>query len=182
MLSCLLFAGLAACAQLDDPDAQADDPEAQLDDSAVATSSTSQEIETGCGNVPPCACALKGTPVCDDDDGDSVLNLNDNCPLASNAGQANCDGDVYGDACDGDNSYVTSQHYALSFDGYNYGPQFCQGPPNFRRLAYNLFERDLQTLHMSVQFCGPSGNGTEERTSSTYVYQYVGLIVTALPC
>jgi hypothetical protein len=36
----------------------------------------------------------------DDDDGDGVLDLADNCPLAPNAPQANYDGDRFGDACD----------------------------------------------------------------------------------
>jgi hypothetical protein len=41
--------------------------------------------------------------LCDsDDDDDTVLDLEDNCPLAANTGQANYDGDGLGDACDPD--------------------------------------------------------------------------------
>lgn len=35
-----------------------------------------------------------------DADGDGVPDASDNCPSVSNAGQANCDGDGQGDACD----------------------------------------------------------------------------------
>jgi len=41
-------------------------------------------------------------PVNDDDDGDTILDLSDNCPLVSNTDQANLDGDLVGDACDED--------------------------------------------------------------------------------
>ena len=41
-------------------------------------------------------------PVNDDDDGDTILDLDDNCPLFSNTDQADLDGDGQGDACDGD--------------------------------------------------------------------------------
>jgi hypothetical protein len=37
-----------------------------------------------------------------DDDGDTVLDTADNCPVVANAGQENADGDTLGDACDGD--------------------------------------------------------------------------------
>lgn len=36
-----------------------------------------------------------------DDDGDGVVNSQDNCPAVANAGQENADGDSAGDACDG---------------------------------------------------------------------------------
>ena len=82
ILSCLLLAGLAACANLDD---------APLDE--TETAEVSQEIVTGCGTQPPCQCALKGTPQCADPDNDSVPNMNDNCDLTYNPNQADCDGD-----------------------------------------------------------------------------------------
>ena len=41
-------------------------------------------------------------PVNDDDDGDTILDLDDNCPLFSNTDQADLDGDGQGDACDDD--------------------------------------------------------------------------------
>jgi len=37
-----------------------------------------------------------------DDDNDGVLDENDNCPLAANPGQEDCDGDGTGDVCDPD--------------------------------------------------------------------------------
>jgi len=37
-----------------------------------------------------------------DDDGDTVSDVEDNCPLIANPGQENLDGDETGDACDGD--------------------------------------------------------------------------------
>lgn len=45
------------------------------------------------GDLIPDACD-------DDDDGDGVLDANDNCPLVANANQADADGDGLGDACD----------------------------------------------------------------------------------
>lgn len=38
----------------------------------------------------------------DDDDGDTIANQVDNCPVDNNANQANLDGDSFGDACDND--------------------------------------------------------------------------------
>jgi len=40
--------------------------------------------------------------VCDDRDGDGVLNVNDNCPDDANADQLNTDSDSMGDVCDAD--------------------------------------------------------------------------------
>ncbi len=46
---------------------------------------------------------IEGTPaVNDDDDNDGILDINDNCPLTSNADQLNTDGDAMGDVCDTD--------------------------------------------------------------------------------
>lgn len=45
------------------------------------------------GDLIPDACD-------DDDDGDGVLDANDNCPLVANANQTDADGDGIGDACD----------------------------------------------------------------------------------
>lgn len=46
---------------------------------------------------------IEGTPVDDDDDdNDGILDVDDNCPLTSNADQLNTDGDNMGDVCDED--------------------------------------------------------------------------------
>jgi hypothetical protein len=56
-----------------------------------------------------------------DRDGDRVADAEDNCPLAWNAGQADCDGDGAGDACDPDDD---------DGDGYpNWGDN-CPSTPN----------------------------------------------------
>jgi len=44
--------------------------------------------------------APQGNPAPDDDDGDGVLNADDNCPQVANPDQFNEDGDATGDACD----------------------------------------------------------------------------------
>jgi hypothetical protein len=44
---------------------------------------------------------LRVTALVTDSDGDGVPDDQDNCPTVANAGQANADGDAYGDACDG---------------------------------------------------------------------------------
>ena len=43
-----------------------------------------------------------GDPCDNDDDGDTVLDVNDNCPLIPNLAQTDTDGDGAGDACDDD--------------------------------------------------------------------------------
>lgn len=46
---------------------------------------------------------IEGTPADDDDDdNDGILDVDDNCPLTSNADQLNTDGDAMGDVCDED--------------------------------------------------------------------------------
>jgi len=46
---------------------------------------------------------IEGTPADDDDDdNDGILDVDDNCPLTSNANQLNTDGDGMGDVCDDD--------------------------------------------------------------------------------
>jgi uncharacterized delta-60 repeat protein len=54
----------------------------------------------------------------DDDDGDGIVDSNDNCQYVSNADQANHDDDVFGDACDSDddNDGVPDTQDAFPFD------------------------------------------------------------------
>lgn len=63
---------------------------------------------TPCANNSSCADDPDGIQepllllACDDVDGDGVCDDVDNCPLVSNAGQSDVDGDLLGDACDPD--------------------------------------------------------------------------------
>ncbi len=77
----------AGCATLLQPADDTDDTAADFD--LVARDPTPNSVvpvEMPC--VPP------------DGDGDGTPDANDNCPLLSNPGQANADGDALGDACD----------------------------------------------------------------------------------
>ena len=49
----------------------------------------------------------QGNACDDDDDNDTIADGNDNCPLATNSGQADADGDGQGDACDNDDDNDT---------------------------------------------------------------------------
>ena len=58
-------------------------------------------LDTDSDGAPNDDCG--GHPIIDnDDDNDGVLDGVDNCPLISNSGQANTDGDLFGDVCDND--------------------------------------------------------------------------------
>ena len=50
----------------------------------------------------PDAVSIIVRPVNDDDDGDTIFDLDDNCPLVSNTDQFDADADSFGDACDED--------------------------------------------------------------------------------
>ncbi len=85
---------------------------------------------------PPAACEIPTPNRCPtttlDTDADTVLDINDNCPMRSNTGQADADKDGVGDACDncpalsnpdqadGDNNGVGNLCQDSDQDGYTY--------------------------------------------------------------
>lgn len=120
-------------------------------------------IQTGCpSDAPLCACALKGHAVCTDPDGDGLLSLHDNCDHVPNAGQANCDGDHLGDACDSNNVRVSRRTENASTNPIGTGRTTCVHDEHvhsmfFREIQWQTGTRTIETR----QFCGPSGNRTE---------------------
>jgi hypothetical protein len=63
-------------------------------------SKPSSELKIDCGEPSPCGGGCRPS---EDYDCDGVRNSLDNCTDNYNPGQANCDGDNYGDVCDGTN-------------------------------------------------------------------------------
>lgn len=68
----------------------------------AGTISYSWHATDGVLSSAPDSVSIIVRPVNDDDDGDTILDLSDNCPLVSNSDQLDLDGDSFGDACDGD--------------------------------------------------------------------------------
>lgn len=68
-------------------------------------------------------------PPLDDDDGDGVLNGDDNCPTVANAPQADVDGDQVGDACD--NCADTANRTQVDSNGDGVGDA-CPGDHYYR--------------------------------------------------
>jgi len=166
-LSCVLVAALCGCGSLDEPG-----------DPGDGTGEVSEEIGTGCGNQPPCACALKGTPECADTDGDGIAALDDNCPNTYNPNQADCDGDGTGDSCDSDSSVVVSQNVGAQDQGPVHGALYCVG----HRWAYPNYEQWQYTTYLTVQLCGPSGSGFQNRTEVRTELVFVGWVPISGPC
>src|SRR6267142_1987622 len=77
----------------------------------------------GClgSTAPPGACEVPNTSPCAivplDSDGDTVLNVNDNCPLVANLSQADQDRDGVGDACDNCPSFANPDQADANADG-----------------------------------------------------------------
>jgi hypothetical protein len=151
------------------------------------TTATSDEVVTGCGDQPPCQCALKGSPTCSDSDGDGVPKLDDNCPSVSNPSQADCDHDGIGDACDSDSSLVVSQSVGLVDHNVVANP-FCEtasfGGIVGQYWAGELYDETDATTFLTVQFCGLQGNGFENRSFTTTSYTHIasGLLSPLTPC
>ena len=131
--------------------------------------STKAAIQTGCpDSAPLCSCALKGTAICTDPDGDGLLSLYDNCDYAPNPNQANCDGDYAGDACDSNNVVVTRTTQRADTSPVGTGRTYCVYDEDvhsilFAEITWQTGTRTLETL----RYCGPSGYGTETRLVRT---------------
>ena len=132
----------------------------------VGTTTVISTATDACGNIKTCSFTVTvtggvdtdedGSPdVCDsDDDNDGALDVNDNCPLVSNANQLDTDNDGSGNACDSDDDNdgitdasdcapldITKWQQALLYvdndnDNYTNGQQtVCYGasiPPGYK--------------------------------------------------
>lgn len=78
-----------------------------------------------------------------DSDGDGVLNGSDNCDTVPNANQANCDGDAYGDVCDG----LNANYQDIT------GEQTCWTDKD-SHVVYFTFEHHVEWLERDVSSCG----------------------------
>jgi hypothetical protein len=123
--------------------------------SSPKESEQSSDIRTDCGNLPVCQCALQGTPECADDDGDGVVNPDDNCRDVPNPNQADCDGDGIGDACDSDNSTTVTSTVVDHQTPGDWSDQCFNNVLYYTQLwATTTHTQTVRTL------CGPSGSGS----------------------
>ena len=68
----------------------------------VGTLSFAWQVSDGSATAGPDTVEIRVAAVNDDDDGDTILDNDDNCPLLANTAQDDTDGDGQGDACDAD--------------------------------------------------------------------------------
>jgi MYXO-CTERM domain-containing protein len=68
----------------------------------VGTVSFGWQVSDGSATAGPDAVEIRVAAVNDDDDGDTILDNDDNCPLVANTSQQDTDADGQGDACDTD--------------------------------------------------------------------------------
>ena len=68
----------------------------------VGAVSFSWQVSDGSATAGPDTVEIRVAAVNDDDDGDTILDNDDNCPLVANTPQDDTDGDGQGDACDAD--------------------------------------------------------------------------------
>ncbi len=109
--------------------------------------------------------------ICDsgnDDDGDGVANGIDNCPSVPNAGQADCDGDGDGNACDSFNGTTSVTYDRTLLYWYNGFPHdFCgtkSGPSQAR-----IYNRYIEVHEIEQTTTKDYCDGTpDEVTVNTY--------------
>ena len=96
-----------------------------------------------------------------DVDGDGVPDNVDNCPQTANPGQANCDGDAQGDACDSFNGTTVLQSQNRTLDYWYQDWDFCDW------ISDTLWKRfvEMQTVHRTYlrDYC----DGTADSTYTT---------------
>jgi hypothetical protein len=91
--------------------------------------------------------------VCNDQDGDGRTYPSDNCESTYNPGQANCDGDGAGDACDGENATTYTQpEYQYQSSFYESSGGICSMYMRYWEPFFDLwYIRDKTTK----TYCGP---------------------------
>jgi len=124
--------------------------------------------ETTCGEAPA-PCGERS-----DSDGDGVVNFSDNCPLAFNPDQRDCDGDGIGDVCDPENGiwvYGGTSHvchideddhlvyYTLEFRGRDRFDDItaCYAPPRFTGHLYRAHDCPFWKPRSDCCFEGEQG-------------------------
>jgi hypothetical protein len=142
----------------------------------LATSQVDQALYADC---PPeaseCECLKAGSYACvTDSDGDGYVNAEDNCAGTYNPDQANCDGDLYGDACDSSSGTTTSSISYVPYYEVFTGVQACYNSSSFYQKT--RYFNKVQTT--TTTYCaGPQAGQTVSSTSnlgtvsdSCYVY------------
>jgi hypothetical protein len=154
-LSLLALPGLAGC------EGGVAEGAADAGDSPPPVEVRETALHTGCApNQSLCSCVLRGTPACEDPDGDGVLTLYDNCRGVWNANQANCDGDGSGDACDSDNVIVTTRQESATTPAIDTGRTTCIYDEDVRGIFFGEITWQTGTRTIETRrHCGPSGQG-----------------------
>lgn len=127
------------------------------------------------GNICGAGLSCSGSTICDDHgclptcigcsdgDGDGVCNSADNCPSVPNPTQANCDGDSYGDACDGVNGTQTKSTYSVNEGLYYFYDFTCYGD---EQTYYKVYGRLHDYEAVVTTYCaGPQAGQTVTTTN-----------------
>jgi len=116
-----------------------------------------------------------------DDDGDGVTNGNDNCPNTANPGQADCDGDNVGDACDS-NNWVnpTVISTTTTLDATYFLGSYCAEIFGFNANQVNEYQYVYRTTETIQETnCVTSATRTTTNVTYTSIYCYQD---TFIPC